>query len=287
MIENGENLSVEDIEINLLLDAIYMRYGYDFRNYTRSHLKRRIDRRMMLLNIKRVSCLIEKVLYEEKIFQQLLKDLSINVTEMFRFPTFYLELKEKVIPILKTYPNINIWHAGCSTGEEVLSMAILLKEEGLLGRATIFATDINKEVLEIARKGIYSIEDLEKWKLNYKLAGGQRTLSDYYKIKDEFIIFDKMLIENVSFLEHNLVMDQRFISAHLIICRNVLIYFDKKLQNRVLNLFLHTLKTGGILGLGSKEYLKFTDVNEYFDAISLENKIFIKNGEKDDFYDKN
>ena len=271
-----ELLEIENIELKLLIKAIYLGYGYDFKNYTKSHLKRRILRRVKLDNLKSITGLTEKLLYDRDTLEQILSDLSINVTKMFRFPKFFKDLRENVIPLLKTYPSINIWHAGCSTGEEVMSMAILLKEEGLLNRVNIYATDINKKVLEAAKDGIYSIENVKKWTKNYQEAGGKKSFSDYYVAKYDYAIFDQDLLKNVTFLEHNLVIDKIFINANLIICRNVLIYFNKILQDQVLELFEESLIPGGMIGIGSKESLKFTSVNEKFESITSITKIYKK-----------
>ncbi|UUV18771.1 protein-glutamate O-methyltransferase CheR [Fusobacteria bacterium ZRK30] len=271
-----ELLEIENIELQLLIEAIYSRYGYDFKNYTKSHLKRRILRRVKLDNLKTITQLTERILYDREVLKQILLDLSINVTEMFRFPKFFKDLREDVIPLLKTYPSINIWHAGCSTGEEVISMAILLKEEGLLNRVNIYATDINKKVLDIAKEGIYTIEDVKKWTKNYQEAGGKKSFSDYYVAKYDHAIFDQDLLKNVTFLEHNLVIDKTFIDANLVICRNVLIYFNKELQNQVLELFEESLIPGGMIGIGSKENLRFTSVNEKFESITVTTKIYKK-----------
>lgn len=269
-------LEVENIELKLLIDAIYLSYGYDFKNYTKSHLKRRILRRVKLDNLKSITALTEKLLYDKDTLEQILLDLSINVTEMFRFPEFFKDLRKDIIPLLKTYPSINIWHAGCSTGEEVMSMVILLKEEGLLNRVNIYATDINKKVLDIAKDGIYKVEDVKKWTNNYQEAGGKKSFSDYYVAKYDYAIFDQDLLKNVTFLEHNLVIDKTFINANLIICRNVLIYFNKILQDQVLELFEESLIPGGIIGIGSKESLRFTSVYKKFESITSNTKIYKK-----------
>lgn len=271
-----ELLEIENIELKLLSEAIYLRYGYDFKDYTKSHLKRRILRRVKLDNLENITQLTERLLYDRNALEQILLDLSINVTEMFRFPQFFKDLRENVIPILKTYPSVNIWHAGCSTGEEVISMAILLKEEGVLNRVNIYATDINKKVLEIAKEGIYPIEEVKKWTKNYQNTGGKKSFSDYYVAKYDHAIFDQDLLKNVTFLEHNLVIDKTFIDANLIICRNVLIYFNKKLQNQVLELFEESLIPGGVVGIGSKENLRFTSVYENFESITTASKIYKK-----------
>lgn len=270
-------LEIENIEIKLLVEAILLKYGYDYTNYTKTHLKRRLLRRMNLENYTSITQLTEKVLYDKDMFEQVFWDLSINVTEMFRFPKFFEDLRKHVIPILRTYPTINIWHAGCSTGEEVISIAILLKEEGLLNRTTIYATDINKKVLKVAKEGIYSIEDIKKWTKNYQESGGVKSFSDYYTAKYDHVIFDNSLLENITFLEHNLVTDQKFIDANLIICRNVMIYFNGKLQNKVVKLFEESLIPSGFLGIGSKENLRIASSDKKFINIVADTKIYKKN----------
>lgn len=269
-------LETENIELKLLIDAIYLKYGYDFNHYTRSHVKRRVLHRVKENGLENITQLTSDILYDGASFNQLLKDLSINVTEMFRYPLFFKEIRKHVLPLLKTYPSINIWHAGCSTGEEIVSMAILLEEEGLLERSRIYATDINKEVLEIAKKGIYPISEIKLWTKNYQEAGGAESFSKYYTAKYDSVIMDQKLYKNIMFLEHNLTQDQKFISANLIICRNVLIYFDNKLKGEVLGLFEESLITGGILGLGSKESLTFLGEGSNFDTLSREAKLFLR-----------
>lgn len=273
----NELLKIEDIELDLLLKAIFLKYGYDFNNYTKKHTKRRIKRRMKIEDIKTISRMIEKVLYDEEFFKNaILKDLSINTTEMFRFPEFYKMIREKVVPILETYPSINIWHAGCSTGEEVLSMAILLKEEGLLHKTNIYATDFNVDVLKFAKEGIYPLEKIKKWTENYHKSGGKNSFADYYTSKYNSVVFDSELIKNVTFLEHNLVKDRRFISSNLIICRNVFIYFNNELQEKVLKLFSDSLLNGGFLGIGSKESIKYNESRKHYNEISSKCKIYQK-----------
>ncbi len=274
--DEKELLKIQNIEMKLLIEAISLKYGYDYSDYTKSHLKRRLIRRMSLENYTSLTQLTEKVLYDKDMFEQVFWDLSINVTEMFRFPKFFKDLREHVIPILKTYPTINIWHAGCSTGEEVLSTAILLEEEGLLNRTTIYATDINKKVLETAKEGIYSIDNIKKWTKNYQESGGVKSFSDYYTAKYDHVIFDSNLLENVTFLEHNLVTDQKFIDTNLIICRNVMIYFNVKLQRKVINLFEESLIPSGFLGIGSKESLNTSSTDSKFINVTTDTKIYKK-----------
>ncbi len=279
--DKKELLDIENIELKLLLDAVYMRYGYDFKDYTKSHLKRRILNRVELNQLDNISQLTSEVLYNSDVFNQLLLDLSINITEMFRFPLFFKDLRKHVIPLLKTYPSINIWHAGCSTGEEVVSMAILLDEEGLLERSRLYATDINKNVLDVAKKGIYPISEIKKWTKNYQEAGGKKSFSNYYTAKYDSVIMDQNLYKNMVFLEHNLTQDKEFISANLVICRNVLIYFNKTLKERVFELFDSSLISGGVLGIGSKESLGFTSIKSKYDVLSKDSKIYGKKVESD------
>ena len=279
MISENKRIEIEEIEIKLLLEAIKEICGHDYSDYSMAHIKRRLLRRMELSKLPNISRMTELLLHEEDFLNIVLKDLSINVSEMFRFPAFYKEMREKVIPILKTYPSIKIWHAGCSTGEEVYSMAILLKEEGLLERTQIFATDINSDVLEIAKEGIYPLMEVRKWTENYQNAGGKNSFTEYYSAKYDYAIFDRDLINNVKFFDHNLATDASFIEANLIICRNVIIYFNKKLQERVFNLFHESLISGGILGLGSKENLKTSEVFSKFEAENGKLKIYKKKAE--------
>ncbi len=264
----------ENIEIQLLLEAMYQKYGYDFRNYSRASVKRRIRHRLELSEFENISEIQHKLLYEREFFEILLLDLSINVSEMFRDPLFYLALRQEVIPILKTYPFIKIWHAGCSMGEEVYSMAILLQEEGLYKRTQLYATDFNDVVLQKAKAGIYPIDTIKDYTLNYQRAGGKDSFVKYYTAKHGSIIMDRDLKKNIVFANHNLVSDGVFGEMNLILCRNVLIYFNKDLQNRVLKLFYESLCHYGILCLGSKESLQFSDYADYFEALVRHEKIY-------------
>ncbi len=265
-----------NIELNLLLDAVYQKYGYDFRDYSKAHVKRRILHRIKIAGYNNISELIPRILYDQKFFHVLLGDLSINVTEMFRDPHFYIAIKQHIIPILKTYPFIKIWHAGCSTGEEVYSMAILFKEEGIYDRTQIYATDFNSKVLKIAKEGIYKQELIEDYSKNYKKAGGSASFSDYFSSKYESAIISRSLKENIVFSDHNLVTDQVFGEMNMIVCRNTMIYFTKKLQNRVVDLFYNSLIPGGILCLGTKESLRFSSQQDNFDEITIKEKIYKK-----------
>ena len=272
-IEN-ENIENENIEMRLLLEAIFLKYGYDFRDYSSAHMKRRVLRRFKALGLKSITELQHKILRDKGIFKIMLSDFSINVTEMFRDPSFYKAFREEVIPVLKTYPFIKIWHAGCSTGEEVYSMAILLKEEGLYDRTQIYATDFNEIVLQKAKDGIYNIGDIKDYTRNYQLAGGTGSFADYYIAKYDSVILDESLKKRMIFADHNLVTDGVFGEMHVVICRNVLIYFNKILQNRALNLFHESLNNGCFLCLGSKESLKFSTCEDKFEPVVASEKIF-------------
>ncbi len=272
----GSSTLNEEIEIRLLLEAIYQKYGYDYRNYSKDHVRRRIFHRLSMSNFSSISEMQHKILYDKEFFNTLLQDFSINVTEMFRDPSFYKAIREDVIPLLRTYPFIRIWHAGCATGEEVYSMAILLKEEGLYDKSLIYATDINERVLQRAKEGIYSIDNIKEYCQNYQKSGGSASLSDYFIARYNSVIFNKELREKIIFADHNLVTDGVFGEMNLIICRNVLIYFNKELQNRVMKLFYDSLCYGGFLGLGSKESIRFTDYYNKYESYIQDENIFRK-----------
>lgn len=274
--DDKEQLEIEKIEVTLFLEAVYLKYGYDFRNYSRAHIKRRLQRRVKLMNLSDITKLTSLVLHDPEVFRQVLSDFSINVTEMFRHPRFFQDLRTEIVPILKTYPSFTIWHAGCSTGEEVISTAILLEEEGLLERAKIYATDMNGSVIEVAKEGIYPAQDIKKWTRNYQESGGRKSFSDYFVVNYDYAIVNQRVLEKITYLEHNLVTDGRFIDADLILCRNVLIYFDKTLQNRALNLFRESLLPGGFLGIGSKEDIRFSSVGDAFENAVNCQKIYKK-----------
>ncbi len=269
-------LENENIEIELFLQAINMKFGYDFRNYGKAHIKRRVRHRLSVSDFKNISELINKILYDPVFYQEILQDLSITVTEMFRDPDFYLAVRKEVVALLKTYPFIKIWHAGCATGEEVYSMAILLKEEGLLKRSQVYATDFNQIALQKARSGIYPIGRIKEYTQNYQKSGGKASFSDYYNAHYESVILNESLKDNIVFADHNLVTDGVFGEMNLIICRNVMIYFDKDLQNRVIKLFYDSLVPGGFLCLGSKESLRFTEIANKFDVTTEKQKIYRK-----------
>ena len=266
----------ESIEFDLLIEAIYKKYGYDFRNYSKATLKRRIQSKLSSSGFDSISAMQHEVLYNKKFFESMLIDLTINVTEMFRDPSFYLAVREKVIPILRIHPFIKIWHAGCSTGEEVYSMAIVLAEENVLSKTTLYATDIDDKVLKKAREGIYPLNKIKEYTANYQKAGGTEAFSDYYTAKYEAVIMDSSLKKNIVFSQHNLVTGKAFGEMNMIVCRNVIIYFDKNLQNRVLKLFYDSLDKNGILSLGSKESIQFTNLRNHFSELVGKEKIYQK-----------
>lgn len=267
-------IDIENIELELLNEAIVKRYGHDFRNYSPASLKRRIDSFLSKTGYKRISDLIPPLLQDNNFFQSLLLTISITVTEMFRDPFVYKMLREKVVPFLKTYPHIKVWHAGCASGEEVYSLAILFQEEGIYDRTQIYATDLNDEALQKAKDGIYPIDRIKEFSLNYQQSGGKKSLSEYYHSKYDSVIVNKSLKKNIVFANHNLAADSVFGEMHLILCRNVMIYFNKILQDRVLKLFYDSLAAKGFLCLGTKESLQFAEVGRHFKVIGPLAKIY-------------
>jgi chemotaxis protein methyltransferase CheR len=267
---------LERIEIELLLEAIFRHYGFDFRSYAYASIRRRLWRRIEAEGLTTISSLQDRVLHQPELMERLLLDLSINVTAMFRDPSFYLAFRRKVVPLLRTYPFIRIWHAGCSTGEEVYSMAILLEEEGLYQRSRIYATDINEVVVHRARAGIFPLERMQEYTENYIRAGGARSFSEYYTAKYDGALFSPALQRNVVFSQHNLVTDRSFAEFNVILCRNVLIYFDRTLQARVHGLFHDSLVHFGVLALGSKETLRLSPFESSYDELSAPDRIYRK-----------
>ncbi|HEX7083571.1 MAG TPA: protein-glutamate O-methyltransferase CheR [Gaiellaceae bacterium] len=269
-----ERLDLESIELALLLEGIYRQYGFDFREYASASLKRRVWRRVHAERLDTIAALIGRVLHDPDVMERLLLDLSINVTSMFRDPSFYRALREKVVPQLRTYPFTRIWVAGCSSGEEVYSLAILLAEEGLYERTRIYATDINEVVLDRARSGVFPLDKMREYTDNYIRAGGTRSFSEYYLARYDGALFDRALTENVVWAPHNLVQDGPFNTFNLVLCRNVMIYFDRQLQNRVHRLFLDSLERLGILALGHKESIRFTEVEGAYEELDGEERIY-------------
>jgi len=266
----------EKIETNLLLDAIFHCYGYDFRSYAKPSLKRRIAHRMELSNIATIADLIPLVIHDKVFFNLFLKDMSLTVTEMFRDPSFFKSLRDEIIPILKTFPFVKIWHAGCATGEEVYSLAILLKEEGFYDKTRIYATDFNSNSIEIAKEGIYPIAKMKAFTNNYNHTGGKGSFSDYYEAKHSSVKFNDSLKKNITFAHHNLAQDRSFGEMNIIICRNVMMYFDGKLQSKVLSLFLDSLCNKGFLCIGMKESLIYSNLQNHFEPQNIDSKIYRK-----------
>lgn len=265
-----------ELECRLLIEAIYQRWGYDFRQYRLASLIKRIEKHVEEYGYGSVADLIPAVLHNHVKFKQLLFDISVTVTCMFRDPASLHSLYEKVFPLLDTYPYLNIWHAGCATGEEAYSMAILLQEYGLYPRTQIYATDINDKSLEMCKKGIYPVRELHESYNLYLQAGGKYTLSDYYHARYGSAKVDDGLKKNIVFSNHNLVTDGMFAEMQLIVCKNVLIYFNKALQNRVLKLFTQSLCRNGFLCLGTHESLDLTPLRDQYELIDPESKIYKK-----------
>jgi chemotaxis protein methyltransferase CheR len=266
----------DDEELIELLESIRFVYGYDFTEYAEASVKRRIRHFMNVNKFSSIGALGKTLLKEEAVFEQFIQDVTVNVTEMFRDPSFYKSLWENVIQRLATYPFIKIWIAGSSTGEEVYSMAILLKEKGLLERSVIYATDINQKALQTAKDGIYHLKKMKSYASNYIKAGGQCCFSDYYASQYDAALLDRSLKQNIVFSVHNLAVDKSFNEFQLISCRNVLIYFNQVLQNRVIDLFYESLCPFGFLALGNKESLLFAERRKNFEEVDRKERIFIK-----------
>ncbi|AEI49758.1 CheR family methyltransferase [Runella slithyformis] len=261
-------------ELGEVIHLIRTQYGYDFSDYARASLLRRVNRCMSIAGLKAGYELKYHLINDKSFFAWFLETLTVNVTEMFRDPSFYKELREKVLPALASYPIIKIWHAGCATGEEVYSMAILLQEAGLLNRARIYATDLNPVNLERARQGIIPLKLIKEYTANYIQSGGQNDFSSYYTAQYDNAIIHKEYRDCVLFAQHNLVADHVFNEFQLICCRNVMIYFNQELQNRTIHLFHESLSFLGYLALGIKESLLFTDIKEQFETVSLAARIY-------------
>ncbi|MFT3934580.1 MAG: protein-glutamate O-methyltransferase CheR [Chitinophagaceae bacterium] len=262
--------AISEEAINLLLNVLFERYGYDFMGYSRASVRRRIMRLIDLDKFSGIDTLIQRVQYDAVYARRFIEELTVNVTEMFRDASFFHCLRNKILPLLNTYPLIRIWHAGCSTGEEVYSMAILLQEENLYHKSLLYATDINPGVIEKAKKGIFSLSQMQAYSSNYIAAGGKYELSRYYTANYGAAKFDSALTDKIIFATHNLVSDTSFNAFQLIICRNVLIYFDKDLQEIVFNLFDDSLDSFGFLALGAKETLRFSNIANRYKQIDKE-----------------
>ena len=270
-------MSFDQREFKELLESVRSVYGYDFTDYSEASFIRRVENFMSIKKIDTLETLGKMILKDEKFFEEFVQELSVTVTEMFRDPAFYKSLRENVMKRLATYPFVKIWIAGCATGEEVYSIAILLHEEGLLNRSVIYATDINQNSIQVAREGVYPVKNMKDYTTNYQKSGGTKSFSEYYISKFDSVMFNKSLKQNIVFSPHNLAVDRSFNEFQLIICRNVLIYFNRHLQNKVVNLFHESLITFGFLGLGNKESLLFTDKKNFFGEVDRKEKIYIKN----------
>ncbi len=268
----------EDIELPLFLEALFQKYHYDFRGYSMASIKRRLAQAKEQLGCRSYSMLQDRVLHEPELLPRMLSYLTVQVSEMFRDPAYFLALREKVIPHLRTYPSLKLWVAGCSEGEEVYSLAILFREEGLEDKILIYATDINPEALRKAEAGVYPLERIQLFTENHRRAGGKSSLSDYYTAAYGRATLDKSLRQRVVFSDHSLVTDAVFAEMHFISCRNVLIYFERELQDRAIGLFADSLARKGFLGLGAKENLRFSKHKEQFSEFSQQERIYQKNG---------
>lgn len=267
---------VNDVELKLLVEAIYHAYHYDFRRYARASLRRRLSAAMLRFGCQTLSQLQGRLLHEPDVFAELLEYLTVQVSDMFRDPSYFRALRENVVPLLRTYPSLKIWVAGCSAGEEAYSMAILLREEGLLERSLIYATDINPAALRRAEAGIYAAAKVASFTRNHNLSGGRSSLSDYYSAAYNRVILDKTLRRNIVFSDHSLATDSVFAEVQLVSCRNVLIYFDRELQSRALGLFHESLCRKGFLGIGLRESLRFSSHADSFVEVAREDRIYQK-----------
>ena len=267
-----------DIEVKLLIDGIFLKYGVDFRQYAFASVRRRMELAFKRFEFSSLSEMQGRVLNDPVLFEQLLQILTVSTTEMFRDPSYFRAIRDQVFPILRTYSSFKVWVAGCSTGEEAYSIAILLQEEGLLGRAIVYATDINPKSLEKAQAGIFSLDQVPLYTLNYQKSGGIRAFSDYYQLAYKSAIFEKSLRSQIVFSDHSLSTDSAFAEVELISCRNVLIYFTRELQEKVFKLFYESLGNRGFLGLGSKETMSFSTFESSFESLVASEKIYRKKG---------
>ncbi len=265
---------IEDIEIRLLLEALHQRYHYDFRNYAQASIRRRLRQARDQLGFANFSALQEALLHDEAMLPRLLAYLTVQVSEMFRDPSYFRAIREKVVPHLRTFPSLKIWIAGCSTGEELYSFVILFREEGLEQRTLFYATDISQDALDAAARGIYSLDRMRTFTENHRAAGGKSSLSEYYRTAYGNAVLDQGLRDKVVFSDHSLVTDAVFGEMHLISCRNVLIYFNRDLQDRAIGLFRDSLGRKGFLGLGSKENIRFSSHADGFSDFARQDKIY-------------
>lgn len=270
--------NLEDLEIELLLEALFQRYHFDFRHYARASIKRRLVQARDQMGYSTITGLQDAVLHDSSMLPRLLGYLTVQVSEMFRDPSYFRALRELVLPHLRTYPSLKVWVAGCSTGEEVYSLAILFKEEGLFDRTLFYATDINPDALKTAEAGVYTLDRLRKFTENHQKSGGRSSLSDYYTADYGRALFDRSLVSRIVFSDHSLVTDTVFAEMQLISCRNVMIYFDRALQDRAVGLFKEALPRGGFLGLGSKESLRFSAHADDFSEFVRDEKLYRRLG---------
>jgi chemotaxis protein methyltransferase CheR len=268
----------EDVEIRLLLDAIFEQYHYDFRGYAMASIKRRLRQAKDHFQCQTVSQLQDQVLHDPPALPKLLSYLTVQVSELFRDPAYFAAIRNQVVPYLKTYPSLKVWVAGCSTGEELYSLAILFREEGLEQRTLFYGTDINPEALKRAEAAIYDLDRIPQFTANHRLAGGKSSLSDYYTASYGAAVLDKTLRARMVFADHSLASDSVFAEVQLISCRNVLIYFDRELQDRAIGLFDEALPRRGFLGIGSKESLRFSKHAPAFTEFARDQRIFQKTG---------
>jgi chemotaxis protein methyltransferase CheR len=271
---HAETDSVEALELDLLLEGVFRRYGYDFRDYARTSMRRRVAGIVKAEGVPTLSALQDRVLHDPAAWERFLKGISVNVSAMFRDPRFFLAFRQHAVPLLRTYPFIRIWQAGCSLGEEAYSLAIVLQEEGLYERSLIYATDINDAMLRQAREGIYPAELMQKYTQNYIQAGGHRSFSEYYTARYDYALLRPSLQQNIVFSQHNLVSDGAFNEFNVVLCRNVMIYFNRSLQERTHTLLHNSLTMFGILGLGARETLRFLPQERFYEPLVAEEKLY-------------
>lgn len=270
--------STDDLELRLLLEAIYRKYHYDFRGYSKASLRRRLKQALERFGCESFSQLQDRVLHESSLLPELLTHLTVQVSDFFRDPPYFAALRTKVIPHLRTYPSLKVWIAGCGAGEEVYSLAILFREEGLEQKTIFYGTDISPDALQKAEAGVYALERMASFTRNHRLSGGKSSLSDYYSAAYGAAVFDKSLRRRIVFSDHSLASDAVFAEMQLISCRNVLIYFDRELQDRAIGLFQDSLERQGFLGLGAKENLRFSKFSASFSEFDRELRIYRKRG---------
>jgi len=269
-----EEEATEALELELLLQAAFRQYGYDFRDYARTSMRRRVCNIVRKEGLQSISGLQERILHDERAWERFLHGISVSVSSMFRDPRFFHAFRRHAAPILRTYPFIRIWQAGCSLGEEAYSLAILLQEEGLYDRSLIYSTDINESTLRQAREGIYPVDLMQKYTQNYIESGGQRSFSEYYSARYERAIMRPSLRQNIVFSQHNLVSDGPFNEFNVVLCRNVMIYFNRALQERTHALFYNSLPAFGFLGLGSRESLRFLSLEKHYQPVEPGEKLY-------------